>query len=80
MSYSPYYPSGWLTGETGATPITPEALNHMEEGIKDAMPKSGGAMTGYLTTYGIKLTSGVDYGSVLPAAGNPGRIFFKKVT
>lgn len=39
MSYSPYYASGWLTGETGATPITPEALNHMDQGIANATSK-----------------------------------------
>lgn len=33
MSYSPYYTGGWQTGETGGTPITPAALNHMENGI-----------------------------------------------
>lgn len=33
MSYSPYYTGGWQTGETGGTPITPAALNHMESGI-----------------------------------------------
>ena len=36
MSYTPYYPAGWLSGEAGATPITPEALNHMDEGIASA--------------------------------------------
>lgn len=108
MSYNPYYPNGWLAGETGKTPITPEALNRMEQGIKDAhtlaetaatsastansnatsaktianaaLPKSGGTMTGYLTTKGLKLTSGTDYGTSLPAAGNAGRVFFKKVS
>jgi|GEM_PF-6441409 len=33
MSYSPYYPGGWQTGETGGTPITPAALNHIDSGI-----------------------------------------------
>ena len=36
MSYKPYYTNGWKSGESGGTPITPEALNHMEEGIKAA--------------------------------------------
>ena len=66
MSYSPYYPSGWLNGESGATPITPDALNHMEDGIKNALP--------------TVLTEGEHYGDTLPAPGTPGRIFFKKVT
>ena len=36
MSYEKYYPGGWQSGESGGTPITPEALNHMENGIKKA--------------------------------------------
>lgn len=36
MSYEKYYPGGWKSGETGGTPITPEALNHMEDGIETA--------------------------------------------
>lgn len=36
MSYEPYYSGGWQSGESGGTPITPEALNHMEEGIEKA--------------------------------------------
>ena len=39
-----------------------------------ALPKAGGTLTGNLI-----LTSGVNYGSSLPAAGKKGRIFFKKV-
>ena len=76
MNYSPYYPSGWASGEAGATPITPSALNHMEEGIVNALPKSGGAMTGVLTTKGIKLTSGTDYGNKLPTSPAVGQLFF----
>lgn len=34
MSYEKYYPGGWQSGESGGTPITPEALNHIENGIK----------------------------------------------
>lgn len=33
MSYNKYYAGGWQSGEVGATPITPEALNHIEDGI-----------------------------------------------
>lgn len=48
MSYEKYYPGGWQSGETGGTPITPEALNHMENGIVNAAPGGfgyGGPMT-----------------------------------
>lgn len=38
MSYEKFYPNGWQSGPTGGTPITPEALNHMEQGIADAAP------------------------------------------
>ena len=37
MSYSRYYPDGYQSGEAGGTPITPEALNHMEGGIEAAL-------------------------------------------
>lgn len=37
MAYSKYYPNGWKSGEVGATPITPEALNNMENGIAAAV-------------------------------------------
>lgn len=34
MSYEKFYPGGWQSGESGGTPITPEALNHIENGIE----------------------------------------------
>lgn len=34
MSYERYYPNGWQSGQSGGTPITPEALNHIEDGLK----------------------------------------------
>ena len=81
MSYTPYYASKWQSGEEGKTPITPAALNYMEDGIfnahniaESALPKAGGTITGML-----KLTEGVHYGTSLPSAGNKGRIFFKVV-
>src|SRR5690606_30599717 len=30
MAYQPYYPGGWQPGPGGQTPITADALNHME--------------------------------------------------
>jgi hypothetical protein len=36
MSYSKYYSGGWQDGSSGGTPITAEALNHMEQGIIDS--------------------------------------------
>lgn len=46
MSYTPYYEGGWKSGEAGGTPITPEALNHMDEGIQDAAPMNYAKMIG----------------------------------
>ena len=36
MSYEKAYEGGFRSGEAGGTPITPESLNHMEEGIAAA--------------------------------------------
>ena len=36
MSYSKYYSGGFQNGSSGGTPITAEALNHMEQGIIDS--------------------------------------------
>lgn len=36
MSYSKYYSGGWQDSSSGGTPITAEALNHMEQGIIDS--------------------------------------------
>ena len=33
MSFGRFYPGGYKAGSTGGTPITPEALNHLEDGI-----------------------------------------------
>lgn len=35
-SYKSFYEGGWQSGESGATPLRPEALNHMDEGIAEA--------------------------------------------
>lgn len=56
------------------------AINSGMVAIGEKVSKTGDAMTGTLTLKGIKLTPGVDYGDTLPAAGTPGRLFFKKVS
>lgn len=57
MSYNPYYLGGWQSGEVGGTPITPEALNNMEAGIENALPKDGtDAMEADLNMGGNKIT------------------------
>lgn len=57
-----------------------EKINEAKEKALAALPKSGGTMTGTVTTKGIVLTAGVDYGDSLPATVTPGKLFFKKVT
>lgn len=41
------------------------------------LPLSGGTMTGALTTNGIKLTSGTDYGATLPSSPTTNQLFFQ---
>lgn len=41
------------------------------------LPLSGGTMTGALTTKGIKLTSGTDYGATLPSNPATNQLFFQ---
>lgn len=41
------------------------------------LPLSGGTMTGALTTKGIKLTSGTDYGATLPSSPANNQLFFQ---
>ena len=43
------------------------------------LPKSGGTMTGAITTKGIVLTEGTDYGNSLPSSAPKGKLFFCKV-
>lgn len=40
---------------------------------------SGGTMTGALTTKGIKLTSGTDYGTTLPSSPATNQLFFQTI-
>lgn len=52
MAYAPFYAGGWADGESGETPITAEALDHIEAGIAtidaDYLPRTEAA-TVYLT-------------------------------
>ena len=47
--------------------------------LKDARSlwRSGGTMTGMLTTYGLSGTADIDYGPALPQTGTEGQIFFQ---
>lgn len=46
----------------------------------EALPIAGGTMKGTLTTNGIILTEGIDYGTGDPSDGTLGQLYFKKVT
>lgn len=50
MSYDKFYTNGWQSGEAGGTPITPEALNHIEQGIAQAYSDLAPAGFGLGTT------------------------------
>lgn len=43
------------------------------------LSRSGGTMTGALTTKGIKLTSGTDYGDTLPSSPATNQLFFQTI-
>jgi hypothetical protein len=75
MSYTKYYPNGWQSGESGNTPITPAALNNMENGISnvsaDALQRVGtldsGTNIAAFVTQGIYFLSGNNTYSGLPS-------------
>lgn len=50
-----------------------------EDDSANYLQLSGGTMTGTLTTKGIKLTSGTDYGSTLPSSPDINQLFFQTV-
>ena len=69
MNYRSYYPDGWKSGRSGGTPITPEALNHMEEGITDAF--KGLRFRGALTASDNMNDAKVDGGYTYTTANKP---------
>lgn len=63
MSYEKFYPNGWQSGETGGTPITPEALNHIENGVRQTysdFAPAGFGLGGYGEEKGIASISELD--------------------
>ena len=46
-------------------------------GADGYLPIAGGTMTGAVTTKGIKLTSGTDFGSSLPSSLQSNQLFFQ---
>ena len=61
---------------TSTNPVQNKVIN-TELGKK--LSTSGGTMTGALTTKGIKLTSGTDYGTTLPSSPETNQLFFQTV-
>ena len=61
---------------TSTNPVQNKVIN-TELGKK--LSTSGGTMTGALTTKGIKLTSGTDYGNTLPSSPANNQLFFQTV-
>lgn len=51
MAYTPFYTGGWKNYPDTTTPITADALNHMDEGIA-AAAQSGGGGTTFITRQG----------------------------
>lgn len=70
---------------TSTNPVQNKVVNTALAGKADSghthayLPTAGGTMTGTLTTKGIKLTSGTDYGSTLPSSPATGQLFFQTI-
>ena len=59
---------------TSTNPVQNKAVN---TALGKKLSLSGGTMTGALTTKGIKLTSGTDYGATLPSNPATNQLFFQ---
>lgn len=56
MSYKRYYENGWQSGESGGTPITPEALNHIEDGIVAGLSEVSSLLNGKIIAVAKSIT------------------------
>jgi len=68
--------SAVTTAKINDSAVTTAKIN--DSAVTTAKINNGAVTRAKMDTY-IKLTSGTDYGATLPAAGNAGRIFFKRV-
>ena len=59
---------------TSTNPVQNKVINTE---LEKKLSRSGGTMTGALTTKGIKLTSGTDYGATLPSNPATNQLFFQ---
>lgn len=55
------------------------AAEKAQSAADNALPKSGGEMTGAVKLKGIHLTKDVDYGKEFPEGAEEGRLFFLEV-
>lgn len=60
--------------KTSTNPVQNKVIN---SALGKKLNKSGGALTGAITTKGIKLTSGTDFGSSLPSSLQTNQLFFQ---
>lgn len=59
---------------TSTNPVQNKVIN---SALGNKLNKSGGTLTGAITTKGIKLTSGTDFGSSLPSSLQSNQLFFQ---
>lgn len=68
-----------VDGELSASSTNPVQNKVVSTELGKKLSLSGGTMTGALTTKGIKLTSGTDYGATLPSSPTTNQLFFQTV-
>ena len=68
-----------IISQKTVAPVVSATANQALETAQAALPKAGGTITGTLTQAGMLKLGTANYGTALPAAGNAGRVFFKKV-
>lgn len=61
MSYTKYYTNGWADGESGGTPITADALNHIESGIVSAAEGTDWSTVTLAAGSGVTINSQASY-------------------
>ena len=66
-----------VDGELSASSTNPVQNKVINAELGKKLSLSGGTMTGALTTKGIKLTSGTDYGATLPSSPAANQLFFQ---
>lgn len=66
-----------VDGELSASSTNPVQNKVIDAELGKKLSLSGGTMTGALTTKGIKLTSGTDYGATLPSSPVTNQLFFQ---